>query len=50
MRVPLMVKNGFKSASNTSAGSRRADSARKSRIDAKPKTAPKSQKRKKNHF
>jgi len=55
MPVPKMVKNGFKSIFAHSCrfekGARyRADSAKKSRTDTKPKTAPESQKRNKNHF
>ena len=50
MRVPKMVKNGFNSVLQTSAGSRRLVAARNSGTNAKSKTVPKSQKANKNHF
>jgi hypothetical protein len=46
MHVPKMVKNGF----NSPSGSRRAESMMKTITDSKQKTAPKPQKRNKNHF
>ena len=50
MRVPKMVKNGFNSVPQTSAGSRRLVAVRNSGTNAKSKTVPKSQKANKNHF
>jgi Zn-dependent M28 family amino/carboxypeptidase len=50
MRVPKMVKNGFNSVLQTSAGPRRLVATRNSGTNAKSKTAPKSQKANKNHF
>ena len=50
MRVPKMVKNGFNSVLQTSAGSRRPVAARNSGTNAKSKTVSKSQKANKNHF
>ena len=42
MLVPIMVKNGFNSVLQTSAGSRRLVAARNSGTNAKSKTVPKS--------
>jgi len=42
MRVPKMVKNGFNSVLQTSAGSRRLVATRNSGTNAKSKTVPKS--------
>jgi Zn-dependent M28 family amino/carboxypeptidase len=50
MLVPKMVKNGFNSVLQTSAGSRRLVAARNSGTNAKSKTVLKSQKANKNHF
>jgi len=50
MRVPKMVRNGFNSVLQTSAGSRRLVAARNSGTNAKSETVPKSQKANKNHF
>ena len=50
MFVPKMVKNGFNSVLQTSAGSRRLVATRNSGTNAKSKTVPKSQKANKNHF
>jgi hypothetical protein len=41
MRVPKMVKNGFNSVLQTSAGSRRLVATRNSGTNAKSKTVPK---------
>ena len=50
MPVPKMVKNGFNSVLQTSAGSRRLVATRNLGTNAKSETVPKSQKANKNHF
>jgi len=50
MSVPKMVKNGFNSVLQTSAGSRRLVATRNSGTMRSPKLSPKSQKANKNHF
>ena len=50
MCVPKMVKNGFYSVLQTSAGSRRLVATRNSGTNAKSETVPKSQKANEDHF